>query len=58
MRFDHCAHTYDAHAAPQRAFAERVSRFAAASSDEHVVELGAGTGALTRFLASKRARAF
>jgi trans-aconitate methyltransferase len=48
MRFDHCAHTYDAYAAPQRAFAARVAEFIHAGAETDVIELGAGTGALTR----------
>jgi SAM-dependent methyltransferase len=48
MRFDACAHSYDAHAAPQRAFAARVAAFLQAAPGEDIVELGAGTGALTR----------
>jgi SAM-dependent methyltransferase len=48
MRFDHCAQTYDAYAAPQRAFAARVAEFIHAGAETDVIELGAGTGALTR----------
>lgn len=57
MRFEHCAKSYDEHAAPQRHFAERVARFLLAGENEPplpagtVLELGAGTGALTRHLA-------
>lgn len=47
MRFDVCAHTYDEHAGPQRFFAERVAQFIDAKRSETVLELGAGTGALT-----------
>jgi SAM-dependent methyltransferase len=50
MRFDACAHSYDAHAAPQRAFAARVAGFLRVAPGEDIVELGAGTGALTRHL--------
>jgi len=50
MRFDVCAHTYDKHAGPQRFFAERVAQFIGAQPTETVLELGAGTGALTRHL--------
>jgi SAM-dependent methyltransferase len=51
MRFDVCAHTYDEHAGPQRFFAERVAQFIGADLTEAIVELGAGTGALTQHLA-------
>ena len=54
MRFDVCAHTYDEHAGPQRFFAERVARFIGARQAEKILELGAGTGALTRWLAGAR----
>lgn len=50
MRFDVCAHTYDEHAGPQRFFAERVAQFIGAKPTENILELGAGTGALTRHL--------
>ena len=53
MRFDVCAHTYDEHAGPQRFFAERVAQFIAAQPHETILELGAGTGALTRLLSGK-----
>ncbi|HYG33719.1 MAG TPA: methyltransferase [Clostridia bacterium] len=53
MRFDTCAHTYDAHAAPQKAFAARVAAFLQGRSAGSVVEFGAGTGALTRHLCSQ-----
>lgn len=56
MRFDRCAESYDANATPQRAFAERVAAFCAVPAGEHVVELGAGTGALTRFLCAAGAQ--
>jgi SAM-dependent methyltransferase len=50
MRFDVCAHSYDEHAGPQRFFAERVAQFIGAKPHHVVVELGAGTGALTFWL--------
>ena len=50
MRFDVCAHTYDEHAGPQRFFAERVAEFISSRPKEKILELGAGTGALTRYL--------
>jgi trans-aconitate methyltransferase len=50
MRFDVCAHTYDEHAGPQRFFAERVAQFIGAQPAETILELGAGTGALTQHL--------
>lgn len=48
MRFDACAKTYDAHARPQQFFASRVAEFARVRPGEAIVELGAGTGALTK----------
>jgi len=53
MRFDVCAHTYDDHAGPQRFFAERVAQFIDAKPRETILELGAGTGALTQWLNGK-----
>jgi SAM-dependent methyltransferase len=50
MRFDAFAHSYDLHAAPQREFAARVARFIGPRPGLGVVELGAGTGALTRHI--------
>ncbi len=50
MRFERCAHTYDEHAAPQRAFAARVMEFIGNRPGEDTLELGAGTGALTAHL--------
>lgn len=50
MRFNVCAHTYDQHAGPQRFFAERVARLIGAKPTESILELGAGTGALTQHL--------
>src|SRR5437867_2399043 len=50
MRFDVCAHTYDEHAGPQRFFAERVAQLIDAKPHETILELGAGTGALTQHL--------
>ena len=47
MRFDHCAHSYDAYAGPQRAFARRVADFLNLVAGQRVLEFGAGTGALT-----------
>lgn len=55
MRFDACAHSYDAHAAPQREFAACVADFIELKPAERVVEFGAGTGALTRHLCAKGA---
>ncbi len=48
MRFNRCAETYDAYAAPQRAFAARVGQFIQIGAETDILELGAGTGALTR----------
>lgn len=53
MRFDSFAHSYDLHAAPQRAFAARVAQFIQPRLDEDILELGAGTGALTRCLLAR-----
>jgi len=53
MRFDVCAQTYDEHAGPQRFFAGCVAEFVDAKPQEIIVELGAGTGALTRWLDGK-----
>lgn len=53
MRFEACAHTYDEHAGPQRFFAERAAQFIDAKPTETILELGAGTGALTRLLSGK-----
>ena len=50
MRFDRYAQSYDAHATPQHAFAEKVAAFIRFLPHEPVLELGAGTGALTRHL--------
>ena len=50
MRFDACAPTYDENATPQHAFAALVAAFIRARSQETILELGAGTGALTRHL--------
>jgi len=54
MRFDSCASEYDSHASPQRAFAERVAGFIGdlpgGTLGPSILELGAGTGALTRWL--------
>ena len=50
MRFDTCADSYDAHAAPQRAFAAKVAEFIGPVPETQIIEFGAGTGALTRHL--------
>jgi SAM-dependent methyltransferase len=52
MRFDSKAGTYDLHAEPQRAFAAQAAEviLEGAQAGMSVVELGAGTGALTRHL--------
>jgi SAM-dependent methyltransferase len=56
MRFDACASSYDENAKPQRFFAERVAQFINTSVAQQprgatsILELGAGTGALTRCL--------
>ncbi len=53
MRFEERALTYDAHAAPQRSFAEKVAQSLQCSPGDQVLELGAGTGALTSFLCAR-----
>jgi trans-aconitate methyltransferase len=53
MRFDERARTYDANSLPQRSFAARVSEFLDCSPGDRVLELGAGTGALTAWLCSR-----
>lgn len=55
MRFDAKASTYEAHATPQRRFAEALAAFAPFESGERVTELGAGTGFLTRALLAQGA---
>lgn len=50
MRFDRCAPFYDEHATPQYAFAKRVAGFTNIRPGDMVVELGAGTGALTQLI--------
>lgn len=50
MRFDAFAETYDEHSRPQQSFAVRVGAFARVASGTRILELGAGTGALTREL--------
>lgn len=55
MRFDAKASGYEAHAGPQRRFAEALAAFAPFGSGERVTELGAGTGFLTRALLAQGA---
>ena len=50
MRFDERAESYDAHAAPQKRFAEALAAFAPFRRGVRVTELGAGTGFLTSAL--------
>ncbi len=50
MRFNERAATYDLHAGPQRGFARRVAEFIGNPPPTGALELGAGTGALTREL--------
>ena len=50
MRFHERAETYDAHAAPQKRFAEALAAFAPFRRGVRVTELGAGTGFLTSAL--------
>lgn len=50
MRFDQRADSYDAHAAPQKRFAEALAAFAPLRRGVRVTELGAGTGFLTAAL--------
>ena len=53
MRFEERALTYDANALPQRSFASKVAESLRCSPGDQVLELGAGTGALTAFLCSR-----
>lgn len=55
MRFDAKAGTYEAHATPQRRFAEALAAFAPFEPGTRVTELGAGTGFLTRALLAQGA---
>ena len=55
MHFNAKASTYEAHATPQRRFAEALAAFAPFESGERVTELGAGTGFLTRALLAQGA---
>ena len=50
MRFHERAESYDAHAAPQKRFAEALAAFAPFRRGVRVTELGAGTGFLTAAL--------
>ena len=50
MRFDERADSYEAHAAPQKRFAEALAAFAPFRRGARVSELGAGTGFLTAAL--------
>jgi SAM-dependent methyltransferase len=54
MRFEERALTYDAHALPQRSFAARVAEFLECAPGDQILELGAGTGALTAHLCADR----
>lgn len=56
MRFDERAESYDAHAAPQKRFAEALAAFAPFRLGARVTELGAGTGFLTTALLAQGAR--
>ena len=63
MRFEACAESYDRHAGPQRTFAARVAEFIEASEwntaspkPRELLELGAGTGALTENLVREPGR--
>ena len=53
MRFEERALTYDAHALPQRSFAFKVAQSLQCSPGDQILELGAGTGALTTFLCAR-----
>ena len=53
MRFEERALTYDANALPQRSFASKVAQSLQCSPSDEVLELGAGTGALTAFLCAR-----
>ena len=53
MRFHERAESYDAHAAPQKRFAEALAAFAPFRRGVRVTELGAGTGFLTAALLAR-----
>ena len=53
MRFEERALTYDANAHPQRSFAFKVAQSLRCLPGDQVLELGAGTGALTAFLCAR-----
>lgn len=55
MRFESKAGSYEAHATPQRRFAEALAAFSPFEDGERVTELGAGTGFLTRALLAQGA---
>ena len=52
-RFSAAAKTYDQHARPQLALAQSVVSMLPEISPEHILELGAGTGQLTRLLTER-----
>ncbi len=56
-RFSFSARTYDRHARPQQALAENVLRHLPAAEPDRILELGAGTGRLTRLLAQRYPKA-
>jgi SAM-dependent methyltransferase len=56
MRFDERAESYDAHAVPQKRFAEALAAFAPFRTGARVTELGAGTGFLTAALLAQGAQ--
>ncbi|MGA0134765.1 MAG: methyltransferase domain-containing protein, partial [Opitutales bacterium] len=56
MRFHERAGSYEAHAVPQRRFAEALAAFAPFRSGAKVTELGAGTGFLTSALLAQGAQ--
>lgn len=52
-RFSNAAKTYDLHAAPQKELAKSITDLLPSLVDPHILEIGSGTGVLTRMLIEK-----